>query len=339
MTDGFELPGLAGLGTAPLGSGPGWELDWGRGDEAGAQSVVRAAVGAGVGWIDTAPFYGWGRAERIVGSAFAGAAGPSVTAGPPAAGQPTGGQSKAGEPTAGQPTAGEPVLLTKCGTVRGPDGRSREDHRAATIRTDLQASLARLGRSAVDVLQVHDPDPATPVEEVWRTVCELVAQGKARAGGLSNHPVELMDRASAIGQVAVVQHQYSLLHRAPESDGVLRWCAERGIPFLAWSPLASGFLADRFDIETLEPRDFRRRLPWADPARLDLGRLRRDLARLADQAGLSMTALAVGWVLAKGARAIVGARTPAEAAAILGYRPLPADLAQAAEAAADRALR
>jgi aryl-alcohol dehydrogenase-like predicted oxidoreductase len=319
MTEGFELPGLAGLGTAPLGSGPGWELDWGRSDEAGAQSVVRAAASAGVGWIDTAPFYGWGRAERIVGSALAGPAGRPVTA--------------------TRPAAGEPVLLTKCGTVPGPDGRSREDHRAATIRADLQASLARLGRSAVDVLQVHDPDPATPVEEVWRTVCELVAQGKARAGGLSNHPVQLMDRASAIGQVAVVQHQYSLLHRAPESDGVLRWCADRGIPFLAWSPLASGFLADRFELETLEPVDFRRRLPWADPARLELGRLRRDLARLANEAGLSMTALAVGWVLAKGARAIVGARTPAEAAAIPGYRPLSADLARAAEAAADRARR
>jgi aryl-alcohol dehydrogenase-like predicted oxidoreductase len=328
MTERFELPGLAGLGTAPLGSGPGWELDWGASDEAEARSVVRAAVGAGVGWIDTAPFYGWGRAERIVGSALAGPAGQPVTAG----------QSTAGQPTAGEPPAGEPVLLTKCGTVPGRDGRSREDHRAATIRADLQASLARLGRSAVDVLQVHDPDPATPVEEVWRTVCELVAQGKARAGGLSNHPVELMERASAIGQVAVVQHQYSLLHRSPESDGVLGWCADRGIPFLAWSPLASGFLADRFDVEALEPGDFRRGLPWADPARLDLGRLRRDLARLADEGGLSMTALAVGWVLAKGARAIVGARKPAEAAAIAGYRPLPADLARAAEAAADRAL-
>src|SRR5262249_50348867 len=161
------------------------------------------------------------------------------------------------------------------------------------------------------------------IETAWHTVCELVGSGQAGAGGFSNHSVDLMERALAVGPVCVVQHQYSLLHRAPERDGVLAWCAENRVPFLAWSPLASGFLADGFDLGALGRSDFRRRLPWADQAKLDLSGLRGELAKVAGQAGLSMAALAVGWVQARGALPIVGARTPAEAWQIWGYMPLP----------------
>jgi aryl-alcohol dehydrogenase-like predicted oxidoreductase len=300
VADILELPGGAGLGTAPLGSGPGWYVDWGRVDADEARATVLAAAQAGVGWIDTAPFYGWGTAETIVGTALAGA-------------------------------ETRPTLLTKCGTFRRPDGSPFEDHSAAAIRRDLVASLSRLGVPSVGVVQLHDPDPGTPVEQAWETVCALIEEGKARAGGLSNHPAELMDRAASVGPVRVVQHQFSLLHRLPETDGVLDWCTSHGATFLAWSPLASGFLADDFRLGALAAGDFRQRLPWADPARLDLARLRRDLGELALEASMTMAGLAVGWVLAKGARAIVGARTPAEARAMTDYRPLPPDLAAAAE--------
>jgi aryl-alcohol dehydrogenase-like predicted oxidoreductase len=306
VADGFVLPGGAGLGSAPMG-GAGWQLDWGPQDSGESVAAVRAAVAAGVGWIDTAPFYGWGRAEEIIGAALDG-------------------------------LPARPVLLTKCGDVRGPDGRARDDHRAAVIRADVAASLRRLRCPVIDVLQLHDPDPATPVEESWQTVCDLIGQGTVRAAGLSNHPAGLMDRALAVGPVSVVQHQYSLLHRAPETDGVLAWCRQHQVPFLAWSPLASGFLADGFDLAALTAGDLRRRLRWADPAVLDLAALRRDLAQIAAQAGLSMTALAAGWVLARGARPVIGARTAGEARQIAGYRPLPPALAAAAQAAADTAL-
>jgi aryl-alcohol dehydrogenase-like predicted oxidoreductase len=305
MAQAIVLPGGAGLGTAPMG-GPGWQLDWGPTDPDESVAAVRAAVAAGAGWIDTAPFYGWGRAEEIVGAALEG-------------------------------MAGRPVVLTKCGDVRGADGRAYDDHRSSVIRADVRASLRRLRCRVIDVLQLHDPDPGTPVEESWQTVCGLIQDGAVRAGGLSNHPVELMDRAAAVGPVSVVQHQYSLLHRAPEADGVLDWCAEHMAPFLAWSPLASGFLADGFDLAALTAGDLRRRLRWADPAVVDLARLRRDLAAIASGAGLSMTALALGWVLARGAQPIIGARTVAEARQIATFRPLPPDLAAEAQAAADAA--
>jgi aryl-alcohol dehydrogenase-like predicted oxidoreductase len=306
MADAVVLPGGAGLGTAPMG-GPGWQLDWGPSDPDESVAAVRAAVAAGVGWIDTAPFYGRGQAEEIIGVALDG-------------------------------MASRPVVLTKCGDVPGPDGRVWDDHRPAVIRADVAASLRRLRCPVIDVLQLHDPDPATPIEQSWQTVCNLIGQGTVRSAGLSNHPAELMDRARAIGPVAVVQHQYSLLHRAPETDGVLAWCKEHGVPFLAWSPLASGFLADGFEVAALGAGDVRRRLRWADPAVLDLAGLRRDLAAIASGAGLSMSALAAGWVLARGAQPIIGARTPAEARQIAVLRPIPPDLAAAAQAAADAAL-
>lgn len=302
MANAFELPSGAGLGTAPMG-GP----DWGPSSPAESVVAVRAAVAAGVGWIDTAPFYGWGRAEEIIGPALEG----MIEA---------------------------PVVLTKCGNVRGPDGRTYADHRPEIIHADVQASLGRLRRPFVDVLQLHGRDPAIPIEESWQTVCGLIDDGRARAGGLSNHPVELMNRARVVGQVGVVQHQYSLLHRAPETDGVLDWCAERGVPFLAWSPLASGFLADGFDLIALTAGDLRRRLRWADPTVLDMARLRRELAVIAASVGLSMSALAAGWVLAQGAQPIIGARTPAEASQIATFEPITPDLAAAAEVAVSAAL-
>ena len=277
----IELRSRVGLGTAPLGSRAEGPLWWGPQDPDDAVGAVRAALDAGVDWIDTAPFYGWGRAEELVGRAVAG-------------------------------RRDEVRLLTKCGTVRRPDGRTGEDASPAAVRAGLHASLRRLGTDHVDVLQVHDPDPATPVEETWAAIADLVAEGLVRAGGLSNHPVELMERAHAVAPVAVVQHQYSPLHRGPETDGVLDWCAEHGSAFLGWAPLASGFLVDGFDLATLAPDDLRHRLPWATR---DLGPPLGRLAAVGARHGVPAHRVALGWATRRpGTYAIVGARTPAEAA-------------------------
>lgn len=288
----IPLESPLGLGTAPMGSRPDWQLWWGPVDPDDAIATVRAALDAHVTWIDTAPFYGWGRAEELVGRAVRG-------------------------------RRDEVRLLTKCGTVPDGHGRAREDGSPEQVRADLEASLVRLGTDHVDVLQLHDPDPSVPIEETWGAIQQLVVEGKALAGGLSNHSVELLERADAIAPVAVVQAQLSVLVRDVERDGTLHWCRARAVPFLAWSPLASGCLADGFDPDALDADDFRRRLPWSTPPlREPVDRLRAALVQAGALVGRTGRELALGWVLAhEGVHAIVGATTPAEAGA-MGSPPL-----------------
>ena len=204
-----ELGSRIGLGTAPLGSTEQGPLWWGPQDETTAIRTIHAALDGGITWVDTAPFYGWGRAEELVGRAVRG-------------------------------RRDEVTILTKCGTVRRADGSWAEDGRPAAIRADLDESLVRLRTDRVDVLQLHDPDPSVPVEESVGAMAELVAMGKVRHIGLSNHALELLERAQAVTPLAVVQHQWSILHHPPETDAVRRWCATADVAFLAWSPWRRG---------------------------------------------------------------------------------------------------
>lgn len=281
-----------GLGTAPLGSlreGPLW---WGPQDRDEAVATVVAAVESGVAFIDTAPFYGWGRAEEIVGDALAAA--PRSSA----------------------------LVFTKCGTVRRSDGSVGEDHSPGALRRDVEASLGRLGIDRIDVVQVHDPDPGRSIETTWETLMGFRDEGLITGAGLSNHPVDLLDRALAVGPVDVVQCQYSLLWRAPETDGTLEWCRTHRVPMLAWAPLASGYLVDDFDPAMLDPADLRHGLRWAgDPA---VARRRAALRAVAVERSCTMVELAASWLLDELVRPIVGARTPSEAAAIAAFGPIDA---------------
>ena len=116
-------------------------------------ATVRAAVDAGVGWIDTAPMYGWGRAEEIVAEALTG-------------------------------LAERPLVLTKCGTLRADDGSFYTDNSPAAVRRDVEGSLNRLGVERLDLVQVHDEDPAVPVEETCGALHDLVREGLVGAVGL-----------------------------------------------------------------------------------------------------------------------------------------------------------
>src|SRR3954463_1045030 len=113
-----------GVGTAPIGSGRDWPVWWGPQDEAESIRTIHTALDGGVNWIDTAPFYGWGRAEEVVGKALHG--------------------------------RDDVLVFTKCGTIRREDGDDYLDLRPATVRADLEASLRRLRRDHVDLLQPHD---------------------------------------------------------------------------------------------------------------------------------------------------------------------------------------
>jgi aryl-alcohol dehydrogenase-like predicted oxidoreductase len=260
-----------GVGTAPIGSSPGtWWVNWGPQDEGESIRAIHAALDAGVNWIDTAPFYGWGRAEQIVGRALRG--------------------------------RDDVLVFTKCGTMQWANGDDYMDLRPEAIRADVEASLRRLGVEQIDLLQIHDRDPAVPIEETWGAVLELVAEGTVRHGGISNHRPEEIERALAIGPVAALQHEYSVLARGVE-DAILPLALARGLGVIVWAPLASGFLADDFSIERLPEDDFRRTHPFAQ---LELEPVRASLR-------------SEGRTAAQGAIAFVLSH-PAVTGAIVGFR-------------------
>jgi aryl-alcohol dehydrogenase-like predicted oxidoreductase len=274
--DGPEIS-VVGVGTAPVGSTREW-VYWGPQDETEAVSAIRAALDAGANWIDTAPFYGWGRAEEIVRRACEG--------------------------------RDDVLVFTKCGTMPAEDAVSRMDNRPEAIRADVEASLRRLGRDEVDLVHIHDVDHATPIEESWGELQRLRDQGKIRWAGLSNHTAELVERAHAVAAVTSCQEQLSLL-AGPDDPAVLDVVRRLGIGLLCWAPLASGFLTDSFDLDALDPDDFRRRSHLA--ARSDeVEALRAEAAAR----GRTLRRHAVAWVLEQPGvtAAIVGPRTQTEGA-------------------------
>jgi len=278
-----------GIGTAPIGSTPAWRVYWGPQDERDAIRAIHTALDCGVNWIDTAPFYGWGRAESLIGQAVQG-------------------------------RRDQVLLFTKCGTLADGQGGWRECLTPDSIRQEVETSLRNLRTDYLDLLQFHDPDPHTPIEESWREVQRLIQERKVRYAGLSNHPIDLMTRAMALAPITSNQHQYNLLQRTVEAD-VLPYSARHGIGFLAWSPLASGFLTDAFDLDALDPQDFRRRHPYAEPSRYaKLTALKRILRTIADDHQKTLADLAIAWALRQPAvtGVIVGIRNAREATAMVG---------------------
>ena len=256
----------------------------GKQDVADSIRAIRAALDLGVNWIDTAPFYGWGRAEEIVGRAIKG-------------------------------RRDKVFVFTKCGTLQDGKGGSLENLKPESIRREVEASLRRLETDYIDLLQFHDPDPDTPIEESWAAMQELIRAGKVRHGGLSNHPSSLIQRAMTVGPVVSHQLQYSLLAREAEEE-TLPFAAKNSVGTLAWSPLASGFLTEEFELGSLDPADFRRRHPFArEPIASKVKQLRAALREIAARRGKKMQHAALAWVLRHPALtgAIIGIRTEQEA--------------------------
>ncbi|SHN45234.1 aldo/keto reductase [Cryptosporangium aurantiacum] len=306
--------GRSGIPITPVGfgawaiAGQGWGFGWGPQDDADSVAAVHAAVEAGVSWIDTAPIYGAGHSEEVVGRALR-----------------------------ALPAADRPLVFTKCGLVSDdPFGPVRKTMHPDVVRRDLEASLRRLGVDAIDLYQVHWPGDgellggvgdlggsrlATPVEDYWQLMADLRAEGKIRAIGLSNHDVALLDRAEAIAHVDAIQPPFSAIHRgaAPE----IAWAAAHDTGVIAYSPMASGLLSGAFDVgrvASLPADDWRRAHPdFTD--RLAANLLVADALRtVAARHDVPVATVAVAWVLAwPGVTgAIVGAR---RADQVAGWTP------------------
>lgn len=262
-------------------------------------AAMRAGFDAGMNWIDTAEVYGDGESERLVGRAVAG-------------------------------RRDEVLVFTKVGASDGGSG-----HRPEQIRTAIRASLERLGLDHVDLYQLHWPEPAdVPVEETWGAMSELVAEGLTRHIGVSNFGRDLVERCRSVAPVDSLQNELSLVQQSDRGD-YLPWLADRGITYLAYSPLGAGLLTGALTRETtFEPGDWRRDEPAFAPDAFarNLERLER-MRPLADRLGTSTAALALAWVLAlsENTVAIAGSRDPGHARENAAAADLESDAAALAE--------
>ena len=258
-------------GTGPWGAGP-------NADDDAAIAAIRAAIDGGVTWVETAASYGLGHAEEVVGRAIT--------------------PWRAGE---------EVLVFSKCGHPWEPPDRIWTELAPATIRRQCDESLGRLGIERIDLYMFHHADPKTPVEDSWRTLGELVDEGKVRWAGVSNFDVGLLERCDAIRHVDVLSPELSPVVPDASSD-VIPWCREHGTGVIVYSPQAGGLLSKGGDPATLS--DDERRGMSAET----LGALQSVLRSIGEHHGVGPGAVAVAWALAVDgvAGAICGARTPTQ---------------------------
>jgi aryl-alcohol dehydrogenase-like predicted oxidoreductase len=302
------------LSTAPLGStgmditrvgfgawatgGGGWQFGWGSQEDDESVAAIRAAVDGGVNWIDTAPVYGMGHSEEVVGRALREI-----------------------------PEGDRPFVFTKCGLIfdRAQPAAGPSNVLAATsIRREVEDSLRRLGVERIDLYQVHwPPTDGTPLAEYWATMQELKKEGKVRAVGFSNHDVAALSEAEAIGHVDTLQPPFSLIHRGA-ADDLLPWCEQHGTGVIVYSPMQSGLLTGRMSAErvaALPDDDWRARDDdfTGDALRRNLA-VAEALRPIAQRHGVEIPAVAVAWTLAwPGVTgAIVGGRSPEQ---VRGWLP------------------
>ena len=278
-----EIPGTA-LKVSPVAIGTwaigGWM--WGGTDEAESVATIRTAFEHGINLVDTAPVYGFGRSEEIVGKAI------------------TEGRLRS-----------EVLIATKVG-LQWESGKVSRNASRARIMQEVEESLRRLRTDYIDIYQVHWPDPLIPIEETADAMHMLFAQGKIRAIGVSNFSVLQMERFRRIAPLHVLQPPYNLFERGIETD-LLPYCQKNKIAMLGYGALCRGLLSGRMRADTVfEGDDLRRNDPkFVEPRFAQylaaVGRL--DL--LAQRFGKRVIHLAVRWMLDQGiTTALWGARHP-----------------------------
>jgi len=275
-----------GLGTWAMG-GP-WEYGWGPQDDEEAIAAILEALNQGINWIDTAPAYGLGHSEELVGRAL-------------------------------RQTSHKPYIATKCGILWNEKKEKVVHLKRDSIRRECHDNLRRLGVEQIDLYQMHWPDPDPDIEEAWEEMARLQKEGKVRYLGVSNFSVPQMERVASIHPISSLQPPYSMLRREVERE-LLGYCARHNIGVVAYSPMQRGLLTGKFSPErlaALAPDDHRRRSPeFQEPQFTATLELVEGLKRIAERHDRTVAQLAVSWVLRRPevTAAIVGARRPGQIA-------------------------
>jgi aryl-alcohol dehydrogenase-like predicted oxidoreductase len=295
-----------GLGAWALGGG-GWYGGWGPQDDSDSIATIHCALDLGINWIDTAPYYGRGHSEEIVGKAIAG-------------------------------RRDEVILATKCGMVwNAASGKFDKRLTADSVRREVESSLRRLNTDLIDLYQIHMPaETDEETAEGWNTIADLIHEGKVRYGGVSNLSVAQHKRMQALHPITSSQPSYNMVMRADEVE-LLPYCAANNIGVIVARPVLGGLLTGTFTRETaanLPDDDWRKRRNWfQDPelsASLTLVEGLRPIAKRHDR---TIAQLAIAWILRRPevTSVIVGARQPAEIVEDLGASELRLSVEDLAE--------
>jgi aryl-alcohol dehydrogenase-like predicted oxidoreductase len=303
---GLEIS-TVGFGAWAIGGERNATGGWGPVDDAESVAAIHAALEHGVTWIDTAPGYGSGHSEDIVGKAISGLAEP-------------------------------PRVFTKCGFVWDDEYNLTVDITPDSIRREADASLRRLGVEAIDLFQIHwvEPENDPEIEAAWQTLADLKAAGKVLHIGVSNFTTSQLDRCEAIAPVETLQPPYSLLDRGVEAE-LFPYTERADIGVIVYSPMQSGLLTGRMSrerVEALPSNDVRLYDPnFLEPLLTRNLAVVEQLREIAAAHGLTPAQAAIAWVLANPAvdGAIVGFRKPAQVSEILGGTELTLGSGVAAE--------
>jgi aryl-alcohol dehydrogenase-like predicted oxidoreductase len=272
-----------GFGAWAIGGG-NWEFGWGAQDDAASIDAIHAALDTGINWIDTAAVYGLGHSEEIVAKAIQG-------------------------------LSEKPLIFTKCSMRWDAERKIYRSLKAASVAEELENSLRRLGVEAVDLYQVHWPNPEDEIEEGWAELAKLQKQGKIRWIGVSNFNVAQMRRAQAIAPITSLQPPYSMLRPAIEAE-ILPFCQTNKIGVINYSPMVSGLLTGRMSAErvaAMPADDWRRKAVEFNEPRLSRNlKLVELLRKIGAGHGVEPGVVAVAWTLHHPAitAAIVGGRSP-----------------------------
>ncbi len=293
----YRLLGKSDL-NVPVVSFGAWALGgwmWGGTDDAAGIRAIHRAIDEGITLIDTAPTYGMGHSERVVGQAIKG-------------------------------RRDDVLIATKCGIRWDLEGehegmktRTNEGNEVTLVRNltpesifhEVDQSLQRLGIDRIDLYQCHWPDPNTPIAETMDGLLEVQKQGKVRAIGVSNFTVEMMQECVKKGAIASDQPPYNALERQIEKD-VLPFCADQQIGVLAYSPIAQGLMTGKVTPDrTFNEGDARAKKPWfsVENRKRILAMLEK-ITPIADAHDATLAQIATRWVIDQRGitTAIVGAR-------------------------------
>lgn len=280
-----------GFGAWAIG-GSGWAFGWGAQDDHESIEAIHCALDLGVNWIDTAAIYGLGHSEEVVAKALKG-------------------------------RAEQPYIFTKCSMVWDEQGKISRSLKPDSLRQELESSLRRLNVDAIDLYQIHWPDPDTHIEEGWTTLAKFKEEGKVRHIGVSNFSVAQLKRIQEIAPITSLQPPYSLVNRASEAE-LLPFCQANNLGVIVYSPMQSGLLTGAMTSErvaNLPDDDWRKQSKEFKEPRLSRNlKLVAVLRQMGQPYGCSAGEVAIAWTLANPAvtAAIVGGRNGKQVEGIMG---------------------